>query len=363
MTAPDEGHPATGRPRVRLIHHTFRRGGGMERYAITLAGTLRALGHDVVVHARRTDAALARELDVRLETVRAGGFPRMVRNLRFFLKAERIRRREDGLHIALTRVRSKDLVVCGGTHRGYLAAMRRPWSPGDWLQVWMEREAYRSARTVVSHSGLCAGELVRLYGVPAGKIVTLFPPVDGEFAPAPGAEERLAHRRRFGLPEDAVVFLFPSTGHRRKGLYPICEALAGVPGRFVVAVVGHAPRGKPWPFLRYLGYVQDMPAAYQAADYTLLGSYYEPFGLVGVESIRCGTPLVFEERVGCLEAVQPEAVLTFAVRDPASIRRAVAAAVDRVQRGPQRPARPEAALRYDPSPREHVRLLLEAAAR
>ena len=36
-----------------------------------------------------------------------------------------------------------------------------------------------------------------------------------------------------------------------------------------------------------------MSELYNAVDFTILASYYEAFGLVGVESILCGTKIIF----------------------------------------------------------------------
>jgi glycosyltransferase involved in cell wall biosynthesis len=116
------------------------------------------------------------------------------------------------------------------------------------------------------------------------------------------------------------------------------------------------------PFVRDLGYVRDMPQAYHAADFTILGSLYEPFGLVGPESIRCGTRLIFEERIGCLPAINPGFVLKFSVHDPASIQHAVAQAIELAHSCAHHLERPEDALAYDPSPTAHARALLSLAA-
>jgi hypothetical protein len=49
----------------------------------------------------------------------------------------------------------------------------------------------------------------------------------------------------------------------------------------VVAVAGRPPE-RTSQRLRYIGYVNAIEDGYRAADYTILASSYEPFGLVGV---------------------------------------------------------------------------------
>jgi glycosyltransferase involved in cell wall biosynthesis len=345
---------------IHLIHHTFNRGGGMERYALTLAASLKELGHTVLFHARRTNPDLARARGIELDTVPVQKFPRKLREFRFFRAMERRRRDWSGVQIALNRVRATDAVTCGGTHRGYLRNARKIAGPFDWLECWMERQAYHCARVVIAHSDLCREELVRWYQVPAAKIVTLYPPIDEVFGPPASQARRQEARRRLGLPDSGVILLFPSMGHRRKGLKPLCQALASFNDEVVLAVVGK-PSSITWPFVRELGYLEDMATAYQAADFTILASFYEPFGLVGPESLLCGTRLIFEERIGCLAAVKPEYAFTFSVRNAESIRGAVRQALRLAQAVQHRIERPNEALRYDPRPAKHAAGVLEAA--
>lgn len=334
----------------------------MERYALGLAESFKNLGHAVVFHAHRADPAMAESLGIELRLAKVRRFPRKLQDFRFFRKVEQARRQADGWQIALTRVRVNDLVICGGTHRGYLSRARKLAGPFDWLQIWMEQEGYRYARAVISHSNLCTGELTRLYGVPAGKIVTLFPPVDASFMPPADDLARAEGRRKLGFPDGKVVFLFPSMGHRRKGLDRIYRALSSLSDNLILAVAGKPPGGLNRPWIQYLGYVQDMTEAYRAADFTILGSSYEPFGLVGPESVLCGTRLVFEENIGCLAAIKPEAVFTFSARDLETIRQAASRAIAMARQNRHRLSRPAEALVYNPSGVEHARALSDVLA-
>ena len=47
-----------------------------------------------------------------------------------------------------------------------------------------------------------------------------------------------------------------------------------------------------------LGFRRDIEKCYAAADAAILASRYEPFGLVGVESVLCGTPALLSEACG-----------------------------------------------------------------
>ena len=286
------------KPTIHLFHQSLKKGGGFQRYCIIIAAAFKNLGYDVVVDARASDPRLAKSLGVKVNIVKVPRFLGRLRALIFFFAIEKLRTRVSGKQVALSRVCASDLVMCGGTHRGYLQHTNKFPGVSGWLQIWLENRAYSSCRTVISHSDLCTLELTKLYGVPEKKIVTLYPPVewsdDSEKMPS-GSD----CRQKFGLPKDKFVFLFPSMDHKRKGLAPICKAIAGHFENVILAVAGRPARKHKWPFVHNLGYVDDMTEAYRAADFTILGSYYEPFGMVGPESVMCGTRVVLEENMGC----------------------------------------------------------------
>ena len=50
---------------------------------------------------------------------------------------------------------------------------------------------------------------------------------------------------------------------------------------------------------------------YRAVDFTVMASRYEPFGLVGVESLLCGTPVLCAQGVGCAEVLRAPAQIPF----------------------------------------------------
>ncbi len=59
-----------------------------------------------------------------------------------------------------------------------------------------------------------------------------------------------------------------------------------------------------------------LPYFYSAADLCIIPSYYESFGMVALESLACGTPVI-ATRVGCIESVIREGETGYAVMDNA----------------------------------------------
>ena len=54
-----------------------------------------------------------------------------------------------------------------------------------------------------------------------------------------------------------------------------------------------------------------MHEIYQLSDYTILASFYDPLGTVGIESIWNGTPAVMANGIGCHEVIDPAVIRGF----------------------------------------------------
>src|SRR5262249_17021723 len=97
-------------------------------------------------------------------------------------------------------------------------------------------------------------------------------------------------------------------------------------------------------------------------------SKYEPFGLVGIESVMCGTPVVFPTTLGCCAAIAPHAKHTFEPNDAVDLRATLERiARQRAETGAANSAAPAEVARggvlYDTRIATHVDALLRAAQR
>ena len=117
-------------------------------------------------------------------------------------------------------------------------------------------------------------------------------------------------RKKIGVAPDRFMVLFPSNDHERKGAKLILDAIEGLDERLVLVVAGKAPLNHP--AVLNLGFCPDMPSVYAAADVTVLASIYEPFGMVGPESVLCGTPVLLADTIGAVEVLTEPACFSFA---------------------------------------------------
>lgn len=300
-----------------------RGGGGMERQSLDLIEGLLDRGFRLTVFAKKFDPSLplVRRLE-RVEQIGGWWTPNKVYDQYFSREVARRRKKLklDTL-IACNRTENAEIVLCGGNHIGYLRHMGMKAGFFNRWHIAMERRQFAGARRIVVCSLALKRELVELYGVAPDIVKVLYPAADdARFRPV-DAEEREDLRRSFGFPADRRVFLFPSRNHEIKGLPFLRAFFERTDLPVMLAIVGAAATaGKN---IQPLGYADNMERLYQAADATILASRLETFGMVAVESILCGTPVLFSEKAGCCEVLHEPAFYRIRPDDPALLERMV----------------------------------------
>jgi len=190
------------------------------------------------------------------------------------------------------------------------------WGAETELRAQTEAKVLEAASRIVTACRWEKEELVRHYRVPRDKVAVALAGVDPElFRPLP----RAASRRRLKITGEAVI-LFVGRIEQLKGVDILLEAVGLMEGKEKVEVVivgGEPEDDEEVSRLRrtaagygigqqvsFRGTVdqRELPLYYSAADVCVLPSYYETFGLVILESLACGTPVI-ATRVGCAEEV------------------------------------------------------------
>lgn len=162
---------------------------------------------------------------------------------------------------------------------------------------------------VLAPSTRTAGFLEGL-GVPPDRVfLTPFVVETPFFERASAEADRAAVRSRWNVPPDAPVGLFCGKLVRWKRPADVLEAAAAVEGLYVVfAGDGSLRRDLEEEArqlgiddrVRFLGFVnqRQLPETYGAADYLVLPSEYEPFGVVVNEAFACGRPAIVSKACG-----------------------------------------------------------------
>ncbi len=198
---------------------------------------------------------------------------------------------------------------------GPRSAYRRLYSE---LHARGERRAFAAAGVVVAVSNRVREELVADAGVPAEKIRVIPNGVDvSQFRPCDVATTRQL-REQVGCDASELLAIFVGDlRSERKGFGRVLEAVAATPGVRLVAVGGH--EGGPFPAkakglgvayrVTFLGRRSDVADLLRQADVMTFPSVYEPFGLVVVEALASGVPVICGPEVGAATYVPDEPVL------------------------------------------------------
>lgn len=213
-------------------------------------------------------------------------------------------------------------------------------------EYWLTYEAW----SLIVCSQFMREELVRQFDVPEDKAHVIFNGVDAsrfEFEwPEAHRQER---RRQFAEPGDPIV-LFVGRFVREKGLHVLLNAahavLAEYPGaKFLL--VGGGKRDRLERFVRWSGLQgrvaftgfqsgRSLLELYRIADVAAFPSLYEPFGIVALEAMAAGVPVVTSDSGGLKEVVLHDETGTLSFSGDA---RSLAWALRRVLDEPERAKR------------------------
>lgn len=310
--------------RIGIACNRFGQSGGMEQYALRVTKALLRLGHTPVIFTMTADETLPfyKQTEVHQWTGAIRWLPNKWNVKRFnqWLLTERKKVPVDFM-IACCIAVSAEIATCGGNHIGYLKAMKKSVSFFDRWIINLERTMYRQATLVVAHSEAMKLELEDFYEIDSQKIRVIYPPQC--FQTTTEVADRRALREKFGLPQDKTLFLFPSSSHKRKGLDLLRRYFEKTEFPELLVVAGK-PLKRPIKNAQYVGFCTDMPTLYQACDYTVMASLYEPLGMVGAESVSCGTPAIMGKNIGCCEILVGRALRNFDVHSLADFERVMA---------------------------------------
>ncbi len=196
------------------------------------------------------------------------------------------------------------------------------------LRLETERDLVGSCHRIIATTEKEKDELIRHYGaspekigvVPCGVNLSLFRPIDKELA-----------RQHLGFGNDKLI-LFVGRIEPLKGIERLLRAVAylqnGRRPRLVIIGGDEHSRDEVERLKRLSRdlHIEDavilsglikhekLPYFYSAADVCVVPSYYESFGLVALESIACGTPVVAAD-VGDLQNIIHQGETGYVVAD------------------------------------------------
>jgi len=193
----------------------------------------------------------------------------------------------------------------------------RPWKSeqlgsGYNLSVWMERTGLEACDKIIAVSNEMKKDIERVYGIESDKIAVIHNGIDIEKY---RKNENPAMIKELGI--DAPYILFVGRLTRQKGVFELVEAMERVKVNEKLVLVTGKPdtkeieqeleskvRGKKniiW--INKMLSEEQIIALYSSARLFVCPSRYEPFGIINLEAMACGAPVVASATGGIKEVI------------------------------------------------------------
>lgn len=222
--------------------------------------------------------------------------------------------------------------------------------PEPKLRIAAEKELVKTCTRILAPTDREKDSLIRYYGacghkigvVPCGVNLDLFHP-----------QEKQASRTELGFGPDDIVLLYVGRFEPLKGIESLLEAISHLKGHQRLRLVLVGGDGDEAPESRLLrqkainlgiedkilfaGRVEQkyLPPYYSSADVLVISSHYESFGLVGLEALACGRPVV-STPVGAMESLIKQSQAGHVVSD--TLPRSLAKGIQSIITKPTPPA-------------------------
>lgn len=315
--------------RVGLTFPACNRRAGVERVMVECANYLASRGHETVVIAADVDPGVLLP-DVKFEAVRAPG-SHLLRLLTFAKSSERTIRDK---HLNLDVLGGYGILTPPGgvvwaqsvhgawieisqAERGGLGRLKQKINPYHRICLSLENRYFGSRKyaSLFALSERVKSDLERIYKVPGEHLQVLpngFNPQ--EFSVDIRNAQRNRVRQSLGFNDSDRVIVFAANELQRKGFFPLLEAIASLndPALRLLAV-GRLNQPSCKDAIDRLGLKgrvvftgpsSDIAGYYAASDLFALPTIYEAWGLVIVEAMACGLPVVTSRLAGASIAVR-----------------------------------------------------------
>lgn len=232
----------------------------------------------------------------------------------------------------------------------------RPWKAeqlgngGYQMSSWIERTAYEAADGVIAVSNEMKRDVMELYNVPADRIQVIYNGIDPDFYKPTFEPEVLD---KYGIDRDKPFVLFVGRITKQKGISQLIGAIPHIRKDVQIVLCAGAPDtpelaaecesriqslqksrdGIFW--IQEMMPHKELRVLYTYATAFVTPSLYEPFGIINLEAMSCGTPVVgsavggipeiiVQGQTGFLVPLESKSSSDFSPKNPESFQQALA---------------------------------------
>jgi len=244
----------------------------------------------------------------------------------------------------------------------------RPWKKeqlgnGYYAAGWLEKTALLNADRIIAVSRAMQDDILNLYDAAPEKVQVIHNGIDVEiYRPT----RNTTFLEEYGIDPNTPYILFVGRVTRQKGIVHLLRALHHVGAAYqivlcagaadtpeieeevnagIAAVRADTPNQVVW--IREMVPVDRLVTLYSHAAVFVCPSVYEPFGIINLEAMACGTPVVasavggipevvIQEKTGLLVPFETAGTAAAEPKNPQRFARDLAAAIDTLMRSPEK---------------------------
>ena len=307
--------------KIAVVIPKYGLAGGAEQFASELTGKLRDKTKDAF-HVLANRWAPGSGV-VRFEKIPIVSFPKWLTTISFAWFAQRqIRRGHFDLVHSHERIFAADLFTLHGVpHRYWVDQVRRKkMSLHDRATAWVEKKLVLESgcRKFVAVSHLTRDIFLQEYLIDPEKVAVIHPGVElSDYRREDKDDVRRAVRSSLGISENELVMVFASMNFEIKGLDDIIASLGRLQKqipRFKLVVAGKGNTKKYRKIASEAGVAENivftgvlsrekLTDLYLAGDLYVMLSKFDTFGMVVLEAMAAGLPVMVSSHVGAKDLV------------------------------------------------------------
>ncbi|WP_304341926.1 glycosyltransferase family 4 protein [Campylobacter ureolyticus] len=227
-------------------------------------------------------------------------------------------KKRDEFYFSLERVECADIYRAGdGVHKVYRKLKKIWWfNPLNFVYPYLEKKCFENSKKIITNSNLIKEQIISTYNIDKNKIITIY---NGVNLPeiVNKSNKKIQICKEFSLDEKKPLFLFVGSGFKRKGVREFLEILSKFPNNYNAIIIGNDKNIKKYKKIAlklrinaiFLGSRKDVSRFYEASDFFIFPTHYEPFSNVILEALSYGCVCFTTKQNGASEILDDQFVM------------------------------------------------------